>query len=265
MIGDFDMRLSIVTITFNAEKSIEKTILSVINQTVPVYEYLFIDGGSTDRTNEIIDSYKEAVEEKGISFFHLSEKDRGISDAFNKGILRAKGDFIGIINADDELLANTNEILQEYVSEHECDIVYGNSLWIDEANGLEYIKKPKGSLDRLYYDLVLIHPSTFVSKASYERQGIFNIEYKLCMDKELLLRMYIGGERFGYVDKELTIMRAGGASDQDVVKTVREGIKLSNAYHKPKIYTYTNAARKIVKHKLSVFLKKSGLYSYIKK
>lgn len=259
------MKLSIVTITFNAEDSIERTIKSVLAQTVPVYEYLFIDGGSKDQTNVIIDSYKSAIEARGIRFFHLSEKDRGISDAFNKGIERATGDFIGIINADDELLPNANEILQSFVASHDCDIVYGNCLWVDETNNLSYVRKSRTDLDRLYYDLVLIHPSTFVRKASYERQGVFNIEYKLCMDKELLLRMYVGGERFAYVDQELTIMRAGGASDQDVVKTVKEGIKLSNMYHKPKLYTYPNAARKIIKHKLSVFLKKSGLYSGVKK
>lgn len=259
------MRLSIVTITFNAEASIEKTIKSVLDQTVPVYEYIFIDGGSKDKTNEIIDSFRSEIESKGTRVVHISEKDRGISDAFNKGIERATGDFIGIINSDDELLPTANEILQEFLAHHDCDIVYANSIWVDEANNLRYVKKPNGDLDRLYYDLVLIHPSTFVRKSSYEKHGLFNLEYKLCMDKELLLRMYVGGERFAYVDKELTIMRAGGASDQDVVKTVKEGIKLSNAYHKPKLYTYPNAARKIIKHKLSVFLKKTGVYRLIKR
>ena len=259
------MRLSIVTITFNAEASIERTIKSVLSQTIPVYEYLFIDGGSKDRTNEIIDSYRTTIEEKGTRFFHLSEPDRGISDAFNKGVDRATGDFIGIINSDDELLPDANEVLQDFISQYDCDIVYGNSIWIDEVNNLRYVKKPKGDLDRLYYDLVLIHPSTFVRKSSYDKHGTFNIDYKLCMDKELLLRMYVGGERFSYIDKELTIMRAGGASDQDVVKTVKEGIKLSNAYHKPKIYTYPNALRKIIKHKVSVFLKRKGLYQKLKR
>ena len=220
------MKLSIVTITLNAEDSIETTIKSVLNQSVPVYEYLLIDGGSKDGTNEIILSYKNAIEEKGIRFFHLSEKDRGISDAFNKGIKYASGDFIGIINSADELLPQANELIQEFVDTHDCDIVYGNCLWLDEKNGLRYVRKPEGSLNRLYYDLVLLHPSTFVRKASYDIHGVFNIDYKLCMDKELLLRMYIGGERFAYLDKELTIIRAGGVSDQNVTRTIREGIKL---------------------------------------
>lgn len=258
------MKLSIVTISFNAEKSIEKTILSILGQTKPVYEYIFIDGGSTDDTNRLIDSYQKKIEERGTIFIHISEHDQGISDAFNKGILKATGDFVGIINADDEMLSETNELLSNFVDDERCDIVYGNAIWIDEKNGLSYVKKPKGDLSRLYYDLVLIHPSTFVSKASYERNGLFNISYKLCMDKELLLRMYIGGEHFRYIDKELTIMRAGGASDQDVIKTVNEGIKLSNYYHCPKIYTYSNALKKIIKYKLATLIKKIHLYKIIK-
>lgn len=259
------MKLSIITITFNAEDSIESTIQSVLKQTRPVYEYLFIDGGSSDRTNKIILSYKDQIEVRGIRFFHLSEKDRGISDAFNKGIAHASGDWIGIINSADELLPEACNILAETAASQECDIIYGNSIWLDEVNKLRYVKKPSGELSRLYYDLVLIHPSTFVRKASYDRHGVFNVDYKLCMDKELLLRMYIGKERFVYVDEALTIMRAGGASDQSVVRTVKEGIKLSNAYNRPKMYTYLNALRKIVKHKLSVWIKKSGFYGQLRR
>lgn len=259
------MNLSIITITFNAEAVIEKTILSVLNQTRTIYEYIFIDGGSTDKTNEIIEQYAETIKNKGIKYIHVSEKDRGISDAFNKGICHATGEYIGIINAGDELLPNTNEELNEFTKQTTADIVYGNCIWMDEANGISYVRKPKGELSRLYYDLVLIHPSTFVKKTAYTAYGMFNIEYKLCMDKELLLRMYVQGATFSYLDRELTIFRAGGASDQDVVKTVKEGIKLSNAYNKPKIITYPNALRKIVKHKLSSKMKKTPVYTVLKK
>lgn len=259
------MDLSIITITFNAEKVIEKTILSVLNQTRTVYEYIFIDGGSTDKTNEIIERYAEVIQNKGIKYIHVSEKDRGISDAFNKGISRASGEYIGIINAGDELLPNANEELDKFTEQNAADIVYGNCIWMDEANGISYIRKPKGDLSRLYYDLVLIHPSTFVKRTAYTAYGMFNIDYKLCMDKELLLRMYVQGATFAYMDNELTIFRAGGASDQDVVKTVKEGIKLSNAYNRPKIITYPNALRKIIKHMLSSKVKKTPVYTLVKK
>lgn len=259
------MKLSIVTITYNAENSIERTIRSIINQTEPIYEYLLIDGGSKDKTNKIIDSYQQQIEDKGIRFFHISEPDKGISDAFNKGINHSTGDYVGIINADDELLPDTSKELRQFIEKNDADIIYGNCLWVDEESSISYIRKPKGKLERLYYDLVLIHPSTFVRRSAYEKFGVFNIEFKLCMDKELLLRMYVGGAKFKYLDKELTVFRAGGASDQSVVKTVKEGIKLSNSYNCPKVVTYSNALRKIIKYKISAFLKKTSLYTLIKK
>lgn len=259
------MKLSIVTITFNAESCIERTMLSVLNQSETIYEYLLIDGGSKDRTNEIIENYRTLFENKGVKFFHLSEPDKGISDAFNKGIANSTGDLIGIINADDELLPETSKVLRMVTEDSDADIFYGNCLWIDPENEISYVRKPSGNLSRLYYDLVLIHPSTFVKKNAYDKHGTFNIEYKLCMDKELLLRMYVGSARFKYIDKELTVFRAGGASDQSVIRTVKEGIKLSNSYHKPKIITYSNALRKIIKHKISNVLKKTPVYTILKK
>lgn len=258
------MKLSIITITFNAESCIERTMLSVLNQSESIYEYLLIDGGSKDGTNDIIESYRTLFENKGVRFFHLSEPDKGISDAFNKGIANSTGDLIGIINADDELLPETAKALRIVTECSDADIFYGNCLWIDPENGISYVRKPNGNLSRLYYDLVLIHPSTFVRKKAYDMYGSFNTEYKLCMDKELLLRMYVGGAQFEYIDKVLTVFKAGGASDQSVIRTVKEGIKLSNSYNKPKIITYTNALRKIIKHKVSSILKKTPVYTILK-
>ena len=98
------MKLSVVTISFNAEECIARTIQSVLAQTVPVYEYIMSDGASKDRTYEIICSYDAEFERRGIRFLHSSEPDKGISDAFNKGVSRATGDLVAIINADDELM-----------------------------------------------------------------------------------------------------------------------------------------------------------------
>ena len=92
------MKLSIITVSFNAENCIKKTIKSVLNQIEPVYEYIIIDGASTDKTYNIICSYGEAFKNKGIKYIHCSEPDKGISDAFNKGIKKATGDLVGIIN-----------------------------------------------------------------------------------------------------------------------------------------------------------------------
>lgn len=259
------MRLSIITITYNAEKAVKKTIQSILQQTNPIYEYIFVDGGSKDGTNKVIDSYEKELNNKGIRVIHISEKDNGISDAFNKGIKLATGDLIGIINADDELLPESSAYLSKHFYEHsDSDIIYGNCEWVDEDHKMRLIKKPCHNLGRLYYDLVLLHPATFVTKNAYEKYGQFNLEYKLCMDKELLCRMYVAGAKFSYLDKELSIMRAGGVSDLNAMKTIAEGIRLSNHYKRPKYITYPNALRKVLKHKFSKILKRIPIYFYIK-
>ena len=142
------MRLSIVTITYNVESSIARTMESVLNQTVPIYEYILIDGLSTDKTNSIIDSYRKCFENRGIKFTHISEKDEGISDAFNKGIQIASGDFIGLINSDDELMLNANELLQKNYDSN-VDVLYGNCLWVYVANGIQYERKAKENIKEI--------------------------------------------------------------------------------------------------------------------
>lgn len=260
------MKLSIITITYNAEKVVNKTIESVLRQTKTIYEYVFVDGGSTDSTNDVIKSYYSALDRQGIKVTHISEKDRGISDAFNKGIKLATGDLIGIINADDELLPSSNELLSEhYEKDPDCNIIYGNCLWVDEVNNLQIIKKPCHDLDRLYYDLVLIHPATFIKKSAYKKYGMYNIDYRYCMDKELLCRMHVQGAKFSYIDNEIALMRAGGISDRNAFKTIKEGVKLSNSYHCPKYITYMKAVKKICKHKASSIAKKTPIYVWIKK
>lgn len=123
------MNLSIITVSLNAEKYIDKTINSILNQTDPVYEYIIIDGNSKDRTYNIICSYEKKFKEKGIRYIYSSDKDRGISDAFNKGIKKATGDLIGIINADDELMPDANKILKNIMKkamqEFFMEIVFG--------------------------------------------------------------------------------------------------------------------------------------------
>lgn len=170
----YNMKLSIVTVCYNAEQCIDRTIKSVLNQTCPVYEYIIIDGGSKDKTYNRVCSYEKSFAEKGILFKHISERDKGISDAFNKGIKMASGTLIGLINADDELLPETSEILKNECKKIDVDIYYGNCYWVDSERNLEYVSKPKHDLSKLLYNMVLIHPSTFVKKKAYEECGFKN-------------------------------------------------------------------------------------------
>lgn len=263
------MRLSIVTVSFNVEQCIEKTILSVYNQTLPVYEYIIIDGGSTDSTVDIIKTYEAKFVKKGILFQYISEKDRGISDAFDKGILRATGDLVGLLNADDELLPNTCSILSKEYSKVSADIYYGNCIWEENENHLVFVSKPKvTSSDKLYkllYNMVLIHPSTFITRKAYNEFGTYDISYKYCMDQELLFRMYKNKARFRYIDKEFTRFKAGGVSDSFPKKVFAEASRIAIDNGEPlvkvKIIEYLKLLRDFSARKA----KKIGIYKWIKK
>lgn len=258
------MKLSMVTVCFNAENVIEKTILSVLNQSKPVYEYVLVDGASTDSTYSIIKAYEKQFVAKGIRYSYISEKDKGISDAFNKGIKRATGEVVGLLNADDELLPDTCKVLSEYVEKYPADVYYGDCIWVDEKNRLEYISKPKHDLSKLLYHMVLIHPSTFVKKSAYDECGVFDITYRYCMDKQLLYRFYKKGKKFQYIEECLTRFKAGGVSDSHAKAVFREDSRMAMENGEPWLKAKIIEKKKLLKDSLSRILKKTPLYLIIK-
>ena len=258
------MKLSIVTVCYNAEQCIDRTIKSVLNQTCPVYEYIIIDGGSKDKTYNRVCSYEKSFAEKGILFKHISERDKGISDAFNKGIKMASGTLIGLINADDELLPETSEILNNECEKIDADIYYGNCYWVDSERNLEYVFKPKHDLSKLLYNMILIHPSTFVKKKAYEECGLFDVTYKYCMDKELLYRMYKAGKKFDYIDQCLTKFKAGGVSDTHSKAVFKEGSRMALSYGEPQIKVKSIEIIKTVRNQMVNMIKGTRVYRVLK-
>ncbi len=259
------MKLSIITVSFNAENCIKKTIKSVLNQIEPVYEYIIIDGASTDKTYNIICSYGEAFKNKGIKYIHCSEPDKGISDAFNKGIKKATGDLVGIINADDELMPETGMILRKYFEKSKAGVFYGNCLWIDTKRRTRYISRPKHNLKKLLYNMVLIHPSTFVRKNVYDKYGVFRTCYKYSMDKELLYRFYLNGVKFQYVDAVLTKYKSGGVSDQNKLNVYKEGSQIAISYGEPVIKVKLIEYLKRIRGNVVCILKDTLIYKVIKR
>lgn len=199
-------KISIITITYNSEKTLEETIKSVVSQNYSNLEYLIIDGGSKDTTLEIVEKYRDKIS------FVISEPDKGISDAFNKGIRYATGEIIGIINSDDLLLPNAlNTIAANYDSE--VGVYRGNTIiWNDETD-TKIIAKP--TMKFSIYSLkkcIVCHQSTFVSKKAYEMVGTFKESFKYMMDVDLLLRLYNAKIPFKYVDADLAMFRMGGVT-----------------------------------------------------
>ena len=201
-----DHKISIITITYNSEKTLEETILSVINQGYSNLEYIIIDGGSKDGTLDIINKYKDHIS------IVVSEPDEGISDAFNKGIRASTGEIIGIINSDDLLLPNAlTNLVEAY--EPDVDVYRGDIIIWDQEKDLKYTSKPSMVFKPELKSVNVNHQATFVTKKAYEKYGLFKVNYRYMMDQDLLIRLYQGGAKFKYIPRELAVSRCGGVTD----------------------------------------------------
>jgi glycosyltransferase involved in cell wall biosynthesis len=211
--------LTVITVVYNGEKYIENTILSVINQSYQHIEYIIIDGGSTDNTLSIIEKYRRQIT------VVVSEKDRGISDAFNKGLRLAKGEMIGIINADDWYEKNTLEEIADNMEG--ADVLYGNMrFWSNEE--VDFLQVGEHQL--LNREMTINHPSVFIRRTIYEKFGLFDESYRYAMDYDLILRLWVNGCRFRHISKVLANMRLGGASDVNWKAGCRETLQIKNKY-----------------------------------
>ena len=258
MIGE---KISIITVSFNSEKTIENTFQSVLNQKYRPLEYIIVDGKSTDGTIKIIKKYLPIFLAAGIEVNYKSEKDKGISDAFNKGIARATGDIIGIINSDDCIAENILCTIAEKFSETD-DVLCGDCLWRDVKKNSQYVRKSHMKLKKLKHEMVLMHPTCFVRKKAYETYGVFDINLKFCMDKDLMARFYRKGVKFKYIPQIIAIMSAGGTSDVNYRGVFDEGqvVALRNGvpYFCAVIYKYY----KIIRIKLVKYYQKTKKIDY---
>lgn len=204
--------LSIVTVCFNSEKTIRKCIESVIPQLTDEVEYLFIDGKSTDKTVEIISSYKKY----GVRV--SSEKDNGIYDAMNKGIKLASGEWIWFINSDDYITEGLIDTILTTVKKYpNAGCVYGNMEYVRIINGKCYmeVKNAPDSLTGLKNEMIIGHPSTVCKAEVIKYLGGFDCNFKIAADWDLLLRIYNAGYQMIHVDKTLSRFYCGGASSKN--------------------------------------------------
>lgn len=217
-------KLSIITPSFNAEKTIEKTLLSVIAQRHSCHlgeqlEYIVVDGGSTDGTLEILKRYETQIDRI------ISEPDRGAYDAMNKGIQQATGDIVGIINADDWYNDRIFDlVVQAFQSDPHLAVLYSP---IDNYYEGEYVATFRpGNLDKLPIRFTLNHPSCFIKKTAYDQVGLYNLQYKIAADYDLLLRLFLAGHRFTSLDRSLASYSLNGMSSStrmiDRIKLIQE-------------------------------------------
>lgn len=211
--------VSIITIVYNGEKHLEQTIRSVLDQSYSNIEYFIVDGGSTDQSVPIIIKYESSLAG------WVSEADKGISDAFNKGIENTKGSIIGLINADDWYEKDCVARIVEGMVDH--DIAYGDvRFW---KNG-QPIFVQEGNHQLLEKEMTLNHPTVFVKRKCYDREGRFDLNFRFAMDYDLLLRLFVKGYSFVYIPIVLANMRWEGLSDRQWQKGVKETLAIKNRY-----------------------------------
>lgn len=256
-------KISIITISYNSRKTIEKTILSILGQSYRPLEYVLVDGGSKDGTIELIKRYIPELEKAGIEVNYKSEQDKGISDAFNKGIQRSSGDIIGIINSDDQLMDEALIKIADAFTPT-VDVVCGDCLWIDTEHNLQYIRKSKMQLKKLKYEMVLMHPTCFVKRTAYEKWGCFDITLRYIMDKDLMARFYSKGANFKYIPNVIVSMSAGGVSDVNAKKVFEEGIIVATRNGVPRGIAVLRGKYKKLRLKISNSIKnQKKLWSFL--
>ena len=206
-------KITIITVSYNAVKDIENTILSVINQTYPNIEYIIIDGGSTDGTLDIIKKYQDKIT------YWVSEPDKGIYDAMNKGALKATGMWLNFMNAGDTFY--NEQVLEEVFKDKDCDnadVIYGDVVYVypDRVD----IRKA-APLKRIKVGIPFCHQSAFV-KTKLQQSYLFDMTYKICADYNFFHTLYKKGYSFKYKEQIIARYLAGGISSNAIKLYIEE-------------------------------------------
>ncbi|KHF38258.1 glycosyltransferase family 2 protein [Halalkalibacter okhensis] len=217
------MKISIITVSYNSSKTIKDTLDSVYKQSYNNIEYILVDGKSTDTTIEILKSYENTFAEKGIEYKWISEKDKGIYDAINKGIELSTGDVVGILNSDDYY--KDKDVVKDIALAFEnnnSDCVYGNLEYIDPVS--KKITRRWKSRD---FELGLFekswtpaHPTFYCKRNCYIEHGVYRTDFKIAADVELMYRFLEKSRiKSKFINRSMITMRQGGVSSSGLKST----------------------------------------------
>lgn len=224
------MKISIITVCFNSESTIVSTIQSVINQNYNNIEYIIIDGASKDDTLNVINKFRTHI-----SHF-ISESDKGIYDAMNKGISLATGEVIGILNSDDLFYDNTiiSSIMDTFKNNESTDAVYGNIMYFNSGNADKIVRfwKTVPFYEGFFEDgFIMPHPALFIKKNVYEKIGTYYPYFKISSDYELMLRAFrIHHFQPQYLNKIFVKMRMGGESTKSIKNVLVGNIEIYKSW-----------------------------------
>ncbi|MDT0688844.1 glycosyltransferase family 2 protein [Salegentibacter sp. F188] len=216
------MKVSIITVVYNNAESISDCIESVLRQSYANIEYLVIDGGSTDGTQKRIEPYRERIA------YYISEKDSGIYSAFNKGIREATGDIIGIVNSDDFLFdEDTIKKIVQNFRESGADLLYGKGIYVSQ-NDVSKIKRiyPSNPFRKNYllFGWIPLHPTIYVRREVYEKNGLYDQSYSIASDYDISLRWFKNDEiKKVFINEWIIKMRLGGKSTTASLQKKKSG------------------------------------------
>lgn len=209
------MRISIITATYNSASTIRDTLESVNAQTYPDIEHIIVDGASKDSTLDLVKKYGKRVS------LIISEPDKGIYDAMNKGIKAATGDVIGILNSDD--FFTSDDVISAIVfafENNDIDAVYGDVHYVNPENLNKCVRYYSSAVFKpslFKFGLMPAHPSFYVKRSCYEKYGVYSLDYQIASDFDLLIRfLYTHKIKYRYLKKDFVTMRTGGESTKNL-------------------------------------------------
>ena len=250
-------KVSIITVCFNSTKTIRDTIESVISQDYPNIEYIIIDGGSSDETVAIVKEYADRIA------VIVSESDRGIYDAMNKGVALASGDIVGMLNSDDVYM-NEHAVseLMKTMQDARTDSVFADLVIVDPIDLgkiLRYYDSSYFTPSKFRFGWMPAHPTFFVKKGLYDKVGPYSLDYKISADYEMLIRLlWVEKATYTYLPKPVVKMRHGGASTSGLGRNWLLNKEIVKACKANGIYTNMAILALKIPRKLLSLLKKEN-------
>ena len=226
------MKFSLITVAFNSSKTISDTFQSVLSQTYNNIEYIIVDGNSTDDTLEIIKAYEPKFNGR---MRWISEPDKGLYDAMNKGIKMATGDVVGIINSDDLFcdMGAIQKISNMFETNNKLDGVYADLYYVAQDDINKIVRKWVTGFEKPFNTgWHPAHPSMYIKKDVYSKYGLFDLNFKLAADFEIMLRFL---DRYNicisYLSETLVKMRLGGETNKSIHNVFNQNIECLNAFN----------------------------------
>jgi len=231
------LKVSVITVCYNSEKTIASTLDSIASQTHDNIEHVIVDGGSTDGTINIV---KQKLRDGDV---FVSEPDEGLYDAMNKGVDLATGNIVGVLNSDDFYESDdaVATVVEMFRHTPEADLVFGDVVFVSPDNLNKVIRLYRAAHFRpwkLRFGWMPPHPATFVRKSAYERVGKYRLDMRIAADYDMFVRwLLVAGLKWQYLDRVLVRMRAGGVSTSGIRSSIRLNREIVRACRDNGIYT----------------------------